>query len=262
MTRYSQLRRLALLAGLVAAGVLGLSAVPSGATVICPPGITPPSKYCSNVPPPVGSVVPPTATTLPATRITGTGAQLNGIAGPNVQGGLITQYFFQYGTKTSYGKQTPTRTIGTCPPGISSPNAACNVPKTQLVSADISKLTPCTTYHFRVVATNPNGAFNGADQDFKTTFANPLTNVTSPSKVKANKKFTVKFELKYDAKSAKIFIKNKHGSVVKTSDYGSEPKGKHSKSIVAPKNKGDYKVEVFAKLGCGQQEVTKNLKVQ
>src|SRR5690349_12825478 len=104
MTRYSHLRRLAIVGSLILAGVLGLAAVPSGATVVCPSGVTPPSPYCTNV--------PPTATTLPATKIKGTSAQLNGSAGPNVQGGDITQYFFQYGTDTNYGSQTPTGTIG------------------------------------------------------------------------------------------------------------------------------------------------------
>ena len=95
MTRYSHLRRLASVGGLIAAGVIALSAVPSGATIVCPSGIKPPSSYCTNV--------PPTATTLPATKIKGTSAQLNGSAGPNVQGGDITSYFFQYGTTMSYG---------------------------------------------------------------------------------------------------------------------------------------------------------------
>jgi hypothetical protein len=235
------------------AGVLGLAAVPSGATIVCPSGVTPPSPYCTNV--------PPTATTLPATKITGTSAQLNGSAGPNVQGGDITQYFFQYGTTTGYGSQTPTGTIGSCPAGINPPSPYCNVPKTQLVSANISNLTPCTNYHFRVVATNPDGSFNGADQAFTTTFANPLKDVKSPKKVKAGHKFKVQFTLLFDATSVKIFIKKKDGTIVQANNYGPLRAGKHKRTLLAPKNKGDYKVEVFAKLSCGSQSVTKPLKV-
>jgi hypothetical protein len=238
---------------LIVVGILGLSALPSGATIVCPSGIKPPSPYCTNV--------PPTATTLPATKITGTSAQLNGSAGPNVQGGDITQYFFQYGTTTGYGSQTPTGTIGSCPAGITPPSPYCNVPKTQLVSANISNLTPCTDYHFRVVATNPDGSFNGADQAFTTTFAKPLKDVKTPSKVKAGKKFKVQFTLVYDATSVKIFIKKKNGQIVQTKKYGSLRAGKYKKTLVAPKKKGDYKVEVFAKLSCGSQSVTKSLKV-
>jgi len=253
MTRHAHLRRLAAVGSLMVAGVLGLSALPSGATVVCPTGINPPSPYCTNV--------PPTATTLPATKIKGTSALLNGSAGPNVQGGDITQYFFQYGTTTNYGSQTPAGTIGSCPSGISPPSPYCNVPKTQLVSANISNLTPCTDYHFRVAVTNSDGSFNGADQSFRTTFANPLTNVKSPSKVKAGKKFKVEFTLKYKAKSVKTFIKKKNGAIVQANNYGSLRAGKYKKTLKAPKNKGDYKVEVFAKLSCGSQSVFKPLKV-
>lgn len=254
MTRYSHVRRLATVAGFMVAVVMVLSAVPSGATIVCPSGIKPPSPYCTNV--------PPTATTLPATKITGTGAQLNGSAGPNVQGGDITQYFFQYGTSPAYGSQTPTGTIGSCPSGISPPSPYCNVPKTQLVSANVSNLTPCTNYHFRVGVTNPDGSFNGADLAFNTTFAKPLTNVKSPAKVKAGHKFKVQFKLLYNAKAVKIFIKKKkNGAIVQSRNYGSLRAGKYMKTLKAPTKTGDYKVEVFAKLSCGQQSVTKPLKV-
>jgi hypothetical protein len=253
MTRYSHLWRIATVSGLIVSGVLALSAVPSGATIVCPSGIKPPSPYCTNV--------KPTATTLPATQVKGTSAQLNGTAGPNVTGGDITQYFFQYGTTTSYGSQTPTGTIGTCPAGITPPSPYCNVPKTQPVSADISNLTPCTNYHFRLVATNPDGSFNGADQAFKTGFAKPLKDVKTPKKVKAGHKFKVQFTLRYNAKSVKIFIKKKNGQIVQANNYGSLRAGKHKKTLLAPKKKGDYKVEVFAKLSCGSQSVTHSLKV-
>jgi hypothetical protein len=254
MTRYLHLRWLAPLGGLVAAGVVALSVAPAGATIVCPSGIKPPSPYCTNV--------QPTATTLPASKIKGTNAQLNGSAGPNVQGGDITQYFFQYGRTSSYGLQTPTGTIGSCPSGISPPSPYCNVPRTQLVSAKVSSLTPCTSYHFRVVAQNPDGSFNGADQAFATAFAKPLTNVKSPAKVNARQKFAVQFTLKYAAKTVKIFIKKKNGTVVTTYVYGSLRAGKYTKKIKAPKKQGAYQVEVLAKLSCGQQSVTKKLKVR
>ena len=255
MTRYSHLRRLTTVGGLIAAGVIALSAVPSGATVVCPSGVKPPSPYCTNV--------QPTATTLPATKIKAKSAQLNGTAGPNVQGGDITSYVFQYGTTTSYGSQMPMPpgTIGSCPSGITPPSPYCNVPKTQPVSANIQSLTPCTNYHFRVVASNTDGSFNGADQTFTTTFANPLKNVKSPAKVKAGKKFKVKFTLKYDAKTVKIFIKKKNGTIVQTIIYGSPRAGNYTKTVKAPKKKGNYKVEVVAKLTCGSQSVSNSLKV-
>ncbi len=132
MTRYSQLRRLMALGGLVATGVLAMSAVPSGATIVCPNGIQPPSPYCVNV--------PPKAITLGATNITRHTAQLIGLAGPNVRGGDITHYVFVYGTSRFSEQRTPRGTVGSCPAGISPPSPYCIVPKKQLVSAYISGL--------------------------------------------------------------------------------------------------------------------------
>src|SRR6476661_7806998 len=172
MTRYSHLKWLAPAGGLVAAGVIALSAVPTGATIVCPQGVKPPSPYCTNV--------PPTATTGKATNVKATSATLNGVAGPNVAGGDITQYFFEYGKSKSYGSKTPTGTIGSCPSGVTPPSPYCNVPKTQKVSAEITNLAICTTYHFQLVASNPDGMAMGGDRTFFSGPSNPLKNVTAP----------------------------------------------------------------------------------
>src|ERR1700733_3495535 len=174
MTRYSHLRWLAALG--VAVGVIAVSAGPSGATIVCPPGIKPPSPYCTNV--------PPTATTGKATNVRGTSATLNGVAGPNVSGGDITQYYFEYGRTTHYGSTTPPGTIGSCPSGISPPSPYCNVPKTEPVSARISSLQPCTAYHFQLVATNSDGSAKGGDQKFTTAFAPPIALLSAPGSVR------------------------------------------------------------------------------
>ncbi len=158
MTRDLHLRRFACFGWLVAVGVLALSAVPTGATVVCPPGISPP--YCTNV--------PPVAKTLPATNITRTSAQLNGRAGPGVFGGDITHYFFEYGRTRFYFARTPIGKIGRCLPGIAPPSPYCEVPKTKRVSAYILGLRPCTNYHFRIVAFNKDGFAKGADETFRT----------------------------------------------------------------------------------------------
>jgi hypothetical protein len=160
MTRHSQLSRLVALGGFAAAGALALSAVPAGATIVCPNGIQPPSPYCTNV--------PPKAKTQPATKITSTSAQLNGRVGPDVRGGDITHYYFEYGRTRFYFGRTLIGTVGACPPGIDPPSPYCTVPKAERVSADISGLTPCTNYHFRVVAFNPDGFSKGADETFTT----------------------------------------------------------------------------------------------
>ena len=108
------LTRLVPLGGLLAAAVLVLSATPTGATIVCSPGHTPPpgggtGPYCKNV--------KPKAVTLSATHVGGKSAKLNGLAGAGVAGGDPTEFFFQYGTTMAYGKDTPTETLGSCQPG-------------------------------------------------------------------------------------------------------------------------------------------------
>ncbi len=76
-------------------------------------------------------------------------AQIN----PNL---LPTVYRFQYGTDTDYGSQTPTSD------SIGADGAV------HTVSSLLSGLTPGTTYHYRVVAVNFNGAVNGPDGAFTT----------------------------------------------------------------------------------------------
>ncbi len=66
-----------------------------------------------------------------------------------------TEYFFQYGPTVEYGSQTSTASAGS--------GAAPAV-----VSANASGLSPATSYHFRVVATNASGTDYGPDQTFTT----------------------------------------------------------------------------------------------
>jgi hypothetical protein len=87
-----------------------------------------------------------------ANGVTINSATLNGTVDPN---GDATTYSFQYGTTTAYGSTTPSLSAGSGNSG-------------QAVSASVSRLTPGTTYHYRVVATNAEGTTVGADQTFKT----------------------------------------------------------------------------------------------
>jgi hypothetical protein len=93
----------------------------------------------------------PAATTGAASAVAATTATLNGTV---FAGKETTTYRFEYGTTTAYGAQTPA--------GTSSGNAG------KAVSADLSGLAPSTTYHFRLVATNPSGTATGADAEFTT----------------------------------------------------------------------------------------------
>lgn len=106
---------------------------------------------------------PPAATTQAATAIGRTGATLNAQITPR---GADTSYFFEYGTTTSYGLNTPAVTI---PAGNDPVN----------VNAAITGLTKSTTYHFRILAVNAAGGTYGKDQTFSTTRKPAVT--TSPA---------------------------------------------------------------------------------
>ncbi len=90
-------------------------------------------------------------TTNPAINAASFSATLNGTVNPH---GLTTTVYFQYGTTTSYGSTTASRT------------------KTgnmyQSDSVNINGLSASTTYHFRIVAINNAGTRFGSDRTFTT----------------------------------------------------------------------------------------------
>ena len=88
-------------------------------------------------------------TTNAATNITSSSATLNGTVNPN---GVTTTVHFEYGTTTNYGSTTA--------------SSSYTGNTTQNVGASITALHPNTTYHFRCVATNNNGATYGSDRTF------------------------------------------------------------------------------------------------
>jgi hypothetical protein len=99
----------------------------------------------------------PSVVTTGASSVSTTGARLNGRVNPNARG---TTWHFEYGTSASYGASTPAHSAGS---GTGTAN----------VSASLSGLTPGTTYHFRLVASNSSGTTAGGDQAF-TTVATPV----------------------------------------------------------------------------------------
>ena len=94
----------------------------------------------------------PTVTDSPASTVTGNSAVLNAGVNPN---GDATNYVFQYGFSSSYGMQTASASAGsgTTPSHL---------------SATVHNLSPGTTYHFRLLATNALGSTGGADTTFTT----------------------------------------------------------------------------------------------
>jgi hypothetical protein len=127
------------------------------------------------------------------------------------------------------------------------------------VSSDLSGLQPCTTYHFQIVSSNPDGTTKGADNSVFTSFQKPLKNVKAPRRVEHHKKFKVKFTLLFTS-SVKIFLKKGHHTL-KTYNLDTLSPGKHSKKVRAPRKTGKYTVQVVAREACGKQKVNKTIKV-
>ncbi len=95
---------------------------------------------------------PPSATTGAAAAPGSTTVTLNANVNPN---GFATTYSFQYGLTSAYGSTSSSAAAGA---GTSA----------QSVALTIGSLTPSTTYHYRVVATNGPDTVDGADQTFTT----------------------------------------------------------------------------------------------
>ena len=90
-----------------------------------------------------------------------TGTTTATLAGGVYPNGLDTHYYWQYGTSTAYGQQTASVDAG-------SGTAAA------AASASLSGLTPGTTYHYRLVASNADGTDYGYDYTLSTS---AVTNV-------------------------------------------------------------------------------------
>jgi len=111
-------------------------------------------------------VVAPAATTGPATAVTDRAATLSGSVNAR---GVPTNYHFEYGPTTAYGSNTP---IADADSGRSAVAAAVT----------LGGLSPATTYHYRLVATNAGGVTTGIDQTFTTASPPaPTPSSTSPT---------------------------------------------------------------------------------
>jgi hypothetical protein len=97
------------------------------------------------------AATPPVVSTGVALEVTPTGVVLTGSVGTEE---LQTSYEFEVGTDTSYGGA---KLFG---------NAGAS--GTEAVSASLQYLIPGTTYHYRLIATNEDGATDGQDMTFTT----------------------------------------------------------------------------------------------
>jgi hypothetical protein len=99
-----------------------------------------------------------------ADTISWSSAVLKGTVHPE---GQATTYIFEYGPTAAYGGQTQVASAGS---GDSA----------QPVSAQVTGLTPASTYHFHLVATNNAGTARGVDKTFTTLAAPPGVPGTDP----------------------------------------------------------------------------------
>ena len=109
----------------------------------------------------------PAASTGSATSVTATGAVIAGTVTPN---GSATTYQVQYGTSGAYGSAT-------------APGSAGSGTTATPITVPIGGLLPDTTYHYRVVATNPSGTGDGADATFTTSKAPPSLTPLAPGSI-------------------------------------------------------------------------------
>jgi hypothetical protein len=100
------------------------------------------------------SIPAPALDTGSASEVTVNAALLGGSIDPQ---GSQTTYQFQYGTSTSYGADWPT-----IPVALGAFTGA------QPIVSYLQNLLPGTTYHYRLVASNPGGSSYGADETFTT----------------------------------------------------------------------------------------------
>ncbi len=104
------------------------------------------------------TTAPPTAVTGPATSVVLTSASLGAVVDPQ---GLATTYHFDWGATASYGSQLPASDVSVGSDGSE-----------HSLEQSLEGLTPDTTYHYRVVASNCGGCAEGtsygADEVFTT----------------------------------------------------------------------------------------------
>jgi hypothetical protein len=84
--------------------------------------------------------------------------------------GAATTVSFEWGTTTSYGQATAGQAIGA---GTTA----------QAVSAALTGLAPCTTYHYRATATSAGGTATGDDASFRTACAGGRFHTLTPCRV-------------------------------------------------------------------------------
>jgi hypothetical protein len=104
---------------------------------------------------------PPEARTEAAGAVTATAATLTGTVTPNEEA-VVTHWYFEFGLSEGYGEDSPAL------PGSETGGAGPVAVQTQLTG-----IQPNKTYHYQLIASNPNGTAKGGDQTVTTLSARP-----------------------------------------------------------------------------------------
>ena len=128
----------------------GVPASGSGCLAVDQRGVARPQEAACDIG--AYETAPPIVSTGGVSGLTTTAATLLGTVTPNLR---TTSYRFEYGPTTAYGNLTPEESL---PAGAAA----------ESVSAALSGLTPGATYHYRLLATNAEGASTGSDATFTT----------------------------------------------------------------------------------------------
>jgi hypothetical protein len=115
------------------------------------------------------AVAAPQAVTGAVTSVLPTSAVVSGVVNPH---GATTKWFFEYGPSTSYGSTTPVNSAGAGTSDVT-------------VSASLPGLSPATSYHYRLVASNSGGSDHGLDGNFSTSQV-PTAETTAASQLTAS----------------------------------------------------------------------------
>jgi hypothetical protein len=164
---------------------------------------------------PAANAASPSVTTRSASSVGQNTAVLRGSVNPR---GEATSYAFQYGTTTSYGAETANHSAGS---GTS----------TRDVAVKVAGLTPGTTYHFRLLATNADGTTAGSDRTFRTGLPPakaPAILATAPFAPSAN---AVTFTAIVNPNAATTTYRFQYGT---STAYGVETFGKTLAASVSP----------------------------
>jgi hypothetical protein len=105
--------------------------------------------------PAVGQAATPPAPTVSTSGVSGVSYSAATLYGYINAQGQATNYYFEYGTTTAYGTQSPLSPAG-------------SATSTVKVNQAITGLQAATRYHYRLVAVGPGGTVAGGDRTFTT----------------------------------------------------------------------------------------------